>query len=160
MRRIVAQTDAGGESRLAGIGMALLTLRCMEKWRAFAGDYNSAIVLLAVVAITAEKLTRAPLDDSFRRLEEPLPPEELTVCNISSIAAATGFNRETTRRYVNRLIERAMLERYPDGSVGFPPGYVQRGEIADILQSQLENLGRSVTDFLRLGALALQDEDR
>jgi len=160
MVRIVARPEAGGQSRLAGIELAQLTLRCMAKWRRFAGDMNSAIVLLAVVAITAERLTRAPLEDSFRRLAEPLPPGELTVCNISSIAAATGFNRETTRRYVNRLIGRDMLERHPDGSIGFPPGYFQREEIADILQSQLENFGRSASGFLRLGALEVQDEAR
>lgn len=158
MIRVVARPDAGGQSRLAGIELAQLTLRCMDKWRRFVGDMNSASVLLAVVAITAEKLTRGSLDDSFHRLEDPLPREELTVCNISSIAAATGFNRETTRRYVNQLIERDMLQRHSDGSIGFPPGYFQRPEISDILQGQLEVFSRSATDFLRLGALEVQED--
>lgn len=158
MARIVAQPEAGGESRLAGIELALLTLRCMERWRDAAGDYNSAIILLAVVAISAEKLTRAPLDDHLRSLSEPFPTTELTLCNISSVAAATGFNRETTRRYVNRLIARDLLERRPDGTLAFTAGYLQRDEIGRLLQSQLDSFSRSATEFLRLGALVLQDE--
>ena len=130
----------------------------MERWREAAGDYNSAIILLAVVAISAEKLTRVPLDPALRSLADPFPANELTLCNVSSLAAATGFNRETTRRYVNRLIARDLLERRADGTLGFTAGYLQRGEIAELLQVQLETFGRSATEFLRLGALVWQDE--
>ena len=35
--KLVAAESAGGESRLAGIEMALLTLRLMEHWRAGSG---------------------------------------------------------------------------------------------------------------------------
>jgi len=154
MTNLRATGNAGGESRLAGIEVALLTLRLLERWRAAAGSQNAAIVLLAVVAISAEKLTRAELEDEFHSLAEPVPADLLSKCNVSSIAAATGFNRETTRRYVNQLVEKGILERSADGAIAFVPGYLQREEIADLLQVQLELLSRSANELLRLGALS------
>lgn len=138
--------------------MAILTLRCMEHYREVAGDHNSALVLLAVVAISSERLTRGTLPEDLRSLDAPLPLEQLGVCNISSIAVATGFNRETTRRYVNRLIERQVLQRGTDGTIQFTAGYLQSGKIAELLQMQLDTLGRSVTEFLRMGAMAMVED--
>jgi hypothetical protein len=158
MIRIQAQPRAGGQSRLAGIQMAMLTLRCMEHYREVAGDHDSALILLAVVAISAERLTRGPLSDDLRTIDTPLPREHVGTCNVSSIAVATGFNRETARRHVNRLIERNILQRGADGTIMFTHGYIQGGEIAELLQMQLDTLGRSVTEFLRMGAMVMTDE--
>lgn len=158
MIRIQAQPQAGGESRLAGIQMAMLTLRCMEHYRDVAGDQDSALILLAVVAISAERLTRGALAENLRSLESPFPQDQLGICNVSSIAVATGFNRETARRHVNRLIERGVLERGDDGSIQFAAGYLQGRQIADLLQAQLDTLGRSVTEFLRMGAMVVTEE--
>ena len=158
MIRIQAQPQAGGESRLAGIQMAMLTLRCMEHYREAAGDQDSALILLAVVAISAERLTRGALPEDLRSLESPFPQDQLGICNVSSIAVATGFNRETARRHVNRLIERGVLERGNDGTIQFTPGYLQAGQIAELLQMQLDTLGRAVTEFLRIGAMVMTDD--
>jgi hypothetical protein len=97
------------ESRTAGIRMVLLTLRMMENWREAAGDYNSAMVLLAIVAVSSEKLTRVDLPSEQRALRDAVGDEVLAPCNVSSIAAATGFNRETTRRHVTALSRRVYL---------------------------------------------------
>lgn len=158
MIRIYAQHRAGGESRLAGIQMAILTLRCMEHYREVAGDHDSALVMLAVVAISSERLTRGALAEDLRSLDAPLPQEQLGNCNVSSIAVATGFNRETTRRYVNRLVERDILQRGPDGTVQFTSGYLQSEQIAELLQLQLDTLGRSITEFMRMGALVAVED--
>ena len=158
MIRIQAQHRAGGESRLAGIQMAMLTLRCMEHYREVAGDHHSALVLLAVVAISSERLTRSGLSEEHRSLDAPFPQEQLGICNISSIAVATGFNRETTRRYVNRLVERDILQRGPESTIQFTSGYLQSGQIAELLQLQLDTLGRSATEFLRMGAMVIVDD--
>jgi hypothetical protein len=158
MIRIQAQPQAGGESRRAGIQMAMLTLRCMEHYRLVAGDHDSALILLAVVAISSERLTRGGLAEDLRSLDAPLPPDQLGTCNVSSIAVATGFNRETARRYVNRLIKRNVLQKSPDGTIQFTAGYMQTGQIAELLQLQLDTLGRSVTEFLRMGAMAITDD--
>ena len=108
---VTANERAGGQSRLAGIEVALLILRLMERLREQTGDHTSALVLLAVIAITSEKLTRADLEPKLHSIEAAVSPERLTKCNVSSVASATGMNRETTRRYVLRLISRGVLER-------------------------------------------------
>jgi hypothetical protein len=127
----------------------------MERLREQAGDHTSALVLLAVIAITSEKLTRSNLEARFRSTAEAMPPDRLTSCNVSSIASAIGMNRETTRRYVLKLVARGVLERTSEGSIAFAKGYMQREETSGLLQAELEVLSRSVTELLRLGALRL-----
>ena len=153
--RIVAAKLAGGQSRLAGIQVSLLTLRLVEHLREQVGDHTSALILLAVIAITSEKLTRSNLEPGFRSVTKPIPIDRLAICNVSSIACAIGLNRETTRRYVLRLVTRGVLERTPAGSIAFAKGYIQREETSGVLQAELEVLSRSVTELLRLGALRL-----
>lgn len=141
------------ESRIAGIRMVLLTLRMIEHWREAAGDYNSAMVLLGIIAVSSEKLTRIDLPREHRSLKDAVDDSALTLCNISSIAAATGFNRETTRRYVNRLIDEGILLRTSDGSVRFVEGFVQRQTTFNVLGVQLEALARTANELLKLGIL-------
>lgn len=114
------------ESRTAGIQMVLWTLRTMEHWREAAGNYNSAMILMAIVAISSEKLTRIALPTEYRALKNAVHDEALTPCNISSIAAASGFNRETARRYANQLIDDGILTRTEGGSIRFVEGFVRR----------------------------------
>jgi DNA-binding IclR family transcriptional regulator len=152
---VIANDCAGGQSRLAGIEVALLILRLMERLREQTGDHTSALVLLAVIAITSEKLTRADLEPRLRSIEEAVSPERLTKCNVSSVASATGMNRETTRRYVIRLTSRGVLERARDGTIAFSPGYIQRHEVGQVLQFELEIISRSVGELLKMGALKL-----
>lgn len=149
----------GEQSRIAGIRMVLLTLRMMEHWRKAAGDYNSAMVLLAVVAVSGEKLTRAELEGELRDLKTPIDRSALAPCNISSIAAATGFNRETARRYVNRLVDDGVLIRTPDGSVRIVEGYVQRASTTELIAMQLEAFTRTANDLLKAGVLRLSAKE-
>jgi hypothetical protein len=141
------------ESRLAGIRLVLLALRMMEHWRNAAGDYNAAMIFLAIVGVSSEKLTRVELSPDRRKLDEPLEDEILTPCNISSIAAATGFNRETTRRYVNRLVAQGVLVRTVSGSIRLVEGFIQRRETAELLAVQLEAFTRTANELVRLGVL-------
>lgn len=155
---IVLSEDRGSEkSRLVAIRMAMHTLRSIENWRRVLGDYDSARILLALTAISAEKFTRADLPRELEDLSRPLPADQLGKCNISSIAAATGFNRETARRKVNQLIAAGVIVRNENGSLGFSPGFSQRGEIIDLVWQQLETLRRTANDLLRDGALQLDD---
>src|SRR5919107_5363822 len=117
--------------RLAGIAIASYTLRAMERWRARLTDYDCVMIMVAVMAISAERLLRAELPRALRSLERPVDPAMLSKVNISSIAHATGLNRETTRRKVNDLIEQELLTRFDDGSVGFRPGLVQEERIRE-----------------------------
>ena len=140
-------------SRLTAIRLALLTSRAMENWREGVGDNDSAMILLAVVAITGERLTRAELPEDLRNVAVPLPPGYAAGCNISSIAAATGLNRETTRRKVSALIERAFLCRSEEGEICFPAARQQDPATLEFLRRQLEAVVRFANDSLRDGVL-------
>jgi hypothetical protein len=139
--------------RVTAIRLTMVTLRCMDNWRQKVGDYDSAMILVAVVAITAERLTRAELPAELRDLTVAVPPDELAPCNISSIAAATGINRETARRKVNSLVQAGYLVRSDRGVISFTPGYLQRPHIREVVRSQMEAIVRFVNDLCRDGTL-------
>jgi hypothetical protein len=152
--QLTIDNDANrANSRLTAIRLALLTSRAMENWRAGVGDNESAMILLAVVAITGERLTRADLPRELCDVARPLPPGYAAGCNISSIAAATGLNRETTRRKVSALIERGYLSRTPEGDICFPAERQQDPATLDFLRKQLEAIARFANDSIRDGVL-------
>jgi hypothetical protein len=140
-------------SRLTAIRLALLTSRCMENWREGVGDNDSAMILLAVVAICGERLTRTELPEALRNVATPLPPGVAGECNVSSIAAATGLNRETTRRRVNTLVEAGFLTRSEDGEVSYPIERQQDPATLDFVKKQLEAIARFANDAIRDGVL-------
>ena len=134
MRIDEAAFDENG--RLAGIAIASYTVRGMDGWRPRLPDYDCVMIMVAVMAISAERLLRAELPAEYRTLDRPIDPAMLTKVNISSIAHATGLNRETTRRKVNDLIEQELLTRFDDGSVGFRPGLVQEERVREQVPGQ------------------------
>ena len=140
-------------SRLTAIRLALLTSRAMENWRAGVGDNESAMIVLAVVAITGERLTRIELPRDLCSVATPLPPGFAAGCNISSIAAATGLNRETTRRKVNALVEAGFLARSADGEISYPIERQQDPATLDFVRKQLEAVARFANDAIRDGVL-------
>lgn len=140
-------------SRLTAIRLALLLSRCMENARRNVGDSDSAMILVAVVAISGERLTRTELPDDLRSVATPLPEGMAGECNVSSIAAATGFNRETTRRKVKGLIDSGYLQRRPGGEIALVPGILARDETQALAMSQLEAITRFVNDAVRDGVL-------
>jgi hypothetical protein len=153
MQLTIDKQAAAATSRLTAIRLALLTSWAMENWRAGVGDNESAMILLAVVAITGERLTRTELPEAYRDVSTPLPPGYAAGCNISSIAAATGLNRETTRRKVSSLIERGYLDRSEAGEICFPAAHQQDPATLEFVMRQLEAVIRFANDSLRDGVL-------
>ena len=153
MQLTIDKQASAAMSRLTAIRLALLTSRAMENWRSGVGDNESAMILLAVVAITGERLTRTELPQALRSVSTPLPPGYAAGCNVSSIAAATGLNRETTRRKVGALVERGYLDRSKQGEIIFPDHRRQDPAIQDFLTRQLEAVTRFANDSLRDGVL-------
>jgi len=146
-----AQFEENG--RLAGIAIALFTMRAMEKWRANLTDYDCVMIMVAVIAITSEPLMRAGLDPEYRTLRTPIDPKLVRKANISSIAHATGLNRETTRRKINDLIEQDLLARLEDGSIGFRAGLVQEDRIRDQIRGQLGEVAMLANQLKKIGVL-------
>lgn len=155
----VDNTLAAEKSRLVTLRIASLTLRLMENWRQPFKDGDSIMILLAIIVISGEKLTRAKLEPEFQNLAKPIPQDRLTPCNLNSIAAATGLNRETTRRKVNSLAAAGLVVRGDDGSVSLGPGVPQRKEPAAIVRAQLETLRRTMNELLREDVLIWSESD-
>ena len=149
----VNEERAAANSRLTAIRLTMLTMRCMERWRRNVSDFDKAMILVSVVAITAERFTRAGLDEELKALDMPLPVDALAPCNVSSIAAATGLNRETTRRKVKALVDEGFLVRSEQGVISFKPGYFQQDYIHDLVRTQLDSLVRTANDLIRDGTL-------
>ncbi|MGQ0660087.1 hypothetical protein [Sphingosinicella sp.] len=151
--------EAGFEecSRVAGLAIAAYTLRSLEKWRTNVGDYDSVMIMVAVIAISSERLLRADLPAKYRSLSVPLDPADLAKVNIAGIAHATGLNRETARRKVNGLVERGQLVRAEDGSIALPPGLTQSNRIRDQARTQLGEICAIANQLLRMGVLAEED---
>ena len=132
----------------------MLTLRCMENWRHDVEDCEKALILVAVMAICGERFTRGvQIEEEFRDLRTILPEDRIPRCNISSIASATGLNRETARRKVNELIEAGMLERCPAGRVSIRPERLDTETTVQILRRQLEAVVGAMNQLIRDGAV-------
>lgn len=153
MPLIVDEEAASGASRLTAIALALFTMRWMEHWKQNVRDYDAAMILVAIVAITSERLLRTGLDPEEKALARPITPDRLTKCNVSSIAGATGINRETTRRKVNALVKQGLLVRSEDGSIAFRPGIIQRDTTLALVRRQLDGVVRLANELIRMGVV-------
>lgn len=151
-------TDADGadaNSRIVGIRLVLLSLRLRDNWIRLFGDAETAKICLAVIATVSERLLRVDLNADLKSLSHPVAFEELTSCNISAIAAATGLNRETARRKVDQLIAKGMLVREA-GSIMLAPGFTQQESVSAIVRDQLDELRRTTNALLQTGALKVR----
>jgi hypothetical protein len=156
MSRLIGDTQAtDAKSRLVGIRLADLTLRLRNNWVEMFGDADSATIILAVVAIVSERLMRVELDPEYESLKTPMPVTALANCNVSSIAAATGLNRETTRRKVAHLVKTGLLVRQ-GASIRLAPGFTQQKAAARLVQAQVDELRKIANDLLRMGVLSVE----
>lgn len=133
----------------------MLTLRMRDNWIKLFGDHQNALIALAIVVIMSERLVRSELDPELETLAVPMPTADLAKCNVSSIAAATGLNRETTRRKVNELVRKGLVIR-EKGAIQLRPGFTQQKLAHDVVKIQLDELRRAMNDLLRMEALELR----
>jgi hypothetical protein len=139
--------------------LTTMTLRLMEQWRGPLSrvlgdlpDYEMTMIMAAVVSINAEKFMRMELEPNWETLAHPLPYHLLTECNLSSIAAAIGLNRETVRRKVSKLVDTGLLIK-EDGSVHLRRGLLQRPIARQMIDDQLSALLRAVNQLERFKVL-------
>jgi hypothetical protein len=128
----------------------MMTLRLMEHWRSHLGvDTDSALIVLATLSVTMEKLTRSEVEPALRDVQSTLPSDILTKCNVSGIAEATGLNRETARRKVNSLVDAGILLRDNEGWLRVSPGYTRTVPTSALLTRHLETFVHASNEFLR-----------
>lgn len=156
----VDRKTAEVKSRLVHVSLLDLNLRLMENWRtvqiALMGtvlDYETTMILMAIIVISAEKLLRAELDPELQSLAQRLPQGLISRVNFSSIAAATAINRETVRRKVNDLQGAGLVERDKHG-IRIAHGKIQAEVIQKIIEAQLDAIARTVNQLSKLGALS------
>lgn len=155
----IVKAEASRKSRLAAYRLISMRLRLLEMWQQVTGGHNESLVMMAVIVITGDRLAGANADPKFRNMANALPKELLGRCNISSIAAATGLNRETARRVVNKLLAGGTLERSPDRSVNFAPGRMQGENALRLSQVQLDEFVRTANALIRDGVLSFRHSD-
>lgn len=152
----ICEEEARAKSRLVAIRLASLTLRCMENWRREVGGYDEAMILVAVVSITSDRLLRTELPEDLKNLNAEIPTSQLGECNIASIAVATGLNRETVRRKVSRLVQDGYLSKNDNGRVGLTPGIVQEARALTLIRSQLDSIRKIAENLLNDGIFQIR----
>ena len=146
----IQQAEAIANSRPVGVRMALMTLRLLENWRGHLGlDHDSALIILATAAITMEKFTRLDFEPEHRDIRRTMPAGLLTRCNVSSLAAAAGLNRETTRRKVQALLNGGKLVADDKGSLRLSPDYTREVQTSEMMSSQLLTLVQTANGLLK-----------
>ena len=153
MQLMIDEDRAEANSRLTAIRAAMTLMRSMELWRGDRLDPQNVVIILSVISITSEKLMRAQLDAEYHALNTYLPLDQLQGCNVASIAAATGLNRETVRRRVQTLIGRGSLIRTEAGEIALAPEKVNEDSALELVRKQLEAFVRFANDSLRDGVL-------
>lgn len=155
MRLVTDLKAVESTSRLIGIRLAVLTLRLRENWRQLFGDADTAALALAIVVINSERLLRSELDASLGDLTVPLPADHYAPSNISSIATAAGFNRETARRKLEHLLQLGMLTK-DEAGFRLAPGFTQQQAVISAVHDQLDEVRRTTNELLREGIFALE----
>ena len=140
-------------SRAAGAAVAAYTMRSMERWRANLTDHDGVMIMVAVIAIGVDRLSRADFPAEYRSLRAPIDPALLGKVNIAGIAHATGLNRETARRKVNELIAQGLLVRDRRGNVSFQSGLVQSDRIRNQVRGQIGEIAAVANQLARMGVL-------
>lgn len=154
------------KSRLVHIALLNLNLRFMENWRSAgigsAGsqfDFESLLILMAIIVISAEKILRTELEPDFQTLTRQLPTSRVGRVNLSSIAAATAINRETVRRKVNNLQKAGWVMRDKEG-IRLVQGIIPYDVIRNIIGAQLDALTRTANHLAKIGVLSSKDRQR
>lgn len=153
MRIAIDPEQAAAKSRIAAWRLIGMRLRLLALWREVTGGHDESLIVMAVIAITGDRLAGRDLSSEFADMATPVPRKMLGKCNISSIAAATGLNRETARRAIYKLIDRGILERAADRSIHFKAGRMQGENAYRISRIQLEEFARTANALLRDGVL-------
>ena len=154
MRLVTKNEVAEAKSRLIGIRLATLTLRLRGSWTELFGSPDTAAIALAVVAISSERMLREALDPELGSLSVQMPSDAFGICNISSIAKATGFNRETARRKVDEMVQHGLLVR-EGSSITLAPGFSQQPAAIEMVRMQLDAIRMATNELIREGVITL-----
>ena len=162
---LVDPDASSAKSRVGLIHLLNLNLRLMEEWRrAQTGlfgaplDVESTMILMAITAIGAENLVRTGDLKNFEDLSTPINSHLLRRCNLSSIAEATGLNREMVRRRVGSLEKKGILVRDDDGGVRIAERISEQPEVREAVRSQLVSMAATLDRLRKEGLIRYNDQ--
>lgn len=148
------------KSRVVHLTLLNLNLRLMENWRSLQAysddlvlDHDTLLIMMGIIVIAAERVLRTELEPELQCLAKQLPSSKLGIVNLSSIAAATGVNRETVRRKVQALQEAGWVLRDKNG-IRPATGVLPYEALGKVIDAQLDALTRMVNQLTRSGVLS------
>ena len=163
MQLAVKAEAAEAKSRLVHVALLSLNLRLMENWRSVQLassnsilDYETVMILMAIVVISADKLLRMELEPELQNFERQLPQGATSKVNLISIAAATGVNREKVRRKVNDLVNAGLVRRNREG-IQIVQGAIELDVLRKVIDAQLDAIARTVNHLSKIGVLVSSD---
>ncbi|WP_187107786.1 MarR family transcriptional regulator [Sphingomonas xanthus] len=127
----------------------------MEYWRRKLPDYETTVVLMAIISIGAGRIADAPVADALKDLNNKLPTDQLAKCNFSSVAAATNLDRQTVKRKVDRLVELGLVERVDRDNVRVEPSVGQRPFVGELATAHANAICSTTNTLIRDGILRL-----
>lgn len=137
------------QTRPAIILLSDFTLRFIGRWigvlrqlSSEEADLETWLIVVSVTVVGARKFLRESLDEDLQDLSVAMPAGQLDKCNLSSISAATGLNRETVRRKVNWLIAAGILEKEGTRDVRASPVVTSRPEVHRLVLDQVKAVRR------------------
>lgn len=148
------------KARVALVHLMNLNLRLLEMWRQMqvqltgaALDSESTLILMSIIATGAERLLRSGQLTNFGDLAVPVETSRLRRCNLSSIAATTGLNRELVRRRIIELERKGLVERLSGGGVRIPATVLQEPSMRAAIEHQLHALAVTADRLEKEGIL-------
>ncbi|MGH6988234.1 MAG: helix-turn-helix domain-containing protein [Caulobacteraceae bacterium] len=114
----------------------------------FGGDYEAALIFLAVLAHNGAVNIRQPwFSEHFADVRNALPAELARPVSRQAIAHTLGLKRETVRRKIARLIQGGLLEPVPGGVIT-PRGVIATPEFLDAQARVIGFLRRFRADLI------------
>lgn len=115
------------------------------------GDLVKGLIFLAVVQANIQHLVHDDgLSQAYSEASDMVPDEARRPVSVHALSVSLGIPYETTRRYVNKLLNEGYCERVRRGLV-VPAAVLQREQMLNALKRNFANLQRLTTGLRRSG---------
>ncbi len=118
---------------------------------AVGGDLVKGLIFLAVVQANTQHIgSDENLSQVYSEAEDRVPDETRRPVSVHALSVSLGIPYETTRRYVNKLLDEGLVVRAKRGLV-VPAEVLARDDMIALLKKNFANLQRLVVGLRRGG---------
>jgi len=115
------------------------------------GDLVKGLIFLAIVQANIQHLVHDDsLSQAYSEASDTVPDEARRPVSVHALSVSLGIPYETTRRYVNKLLNEGYCERVRRGLV-VPAAVLQREQMLNALKRNFANLQRLMAGLRRSG---------